>query len=367
MIDQPVVLVIDDEEPMRDSCTQILTKNGFQVVTAVDGIEGLNKIGRYKPDLALVDLMMPGMNGLDLLTKIRDSDQNIISIVITGFPTIDSAVEAMKRGAYDFLPKPFTPDELRIIVQRGYERRTLVLESARLREEKKRLEEYFITLVSHEIRSPLATVRQNFHTLLGGYVGDIEPEQKDILGLCAERIDAVLDLVENWLSKERIEKGQEIGTNKPVSMISVLEKVCKEYRSIAENHNIRFNVELPADCPMVIGNESSLEILFSNLLSNGIKYNKTDGALDVNMSWEDDKLRIVVADTGIGIPEDQQSLIFEEFFRAPAMSTRGKPAGSGLGLSIVRRIAEAHHGTVQVKSEPGKGSTFTVALPIFTG
>lgn len=367
MIDQPVVIIIDDEKPMRDSCTQILAKDGFKALTAEDGTQGLEKIREHKPDLALVDLKMPGINGLELLEKIKEVDPGIISIVITGFPTIDSAVEAMKRGAYDFLPKPFSPEELRIIVRRGYERRRSLQESSRLRQEKERLQEYFITLVSHEIRSPLATVKQNFYTLLNGYVGDIEPEQKDVIKLCTERIDSVLQLVENWLSRERIEKGHEIGANKPLNMIELLKQVCSAYFVVAENNNVELNLEVPADCPAVIGNGSSLEVLFSNLLSNGIKYNKAGGTLDVSFSWDNDQLKIVIVDTGIGIHEDQIPLIFEEFYRAPVVDARKKPTGSGLGLAIVKRIVEAHHGTIQVRSTIGKGTTFTVTLPVFRG
>ncbi|MFC1547070.1 response regulator [Candidatus Neomarinimicrobiota bacterium] len=367
MIDQPVVLIIDDEESMRNSCTQILTKEGFKAFTAVEGTQGLEKIKAHKPDLALVDLMMPGINGLDLLDKISEEDPGIISIVITGYPTIDTAVEAMKRGAYDFLPKPFSSEELRIIVRRGYERRSLLQESNRLREEKQRLQEYFVTLVSHEIRSPLATVQQNFLTLLGGYVEDMKSEQKEVIRMCSERIDGVVALVEDWLSKERVEKGQGVGAYKPLNMIRLLEKVCSEYFPVAENDHVEFNLELPFDCPVIIGNESSVEVLFSNLVSNGIKYNRAGGALDINLSWNADQLKIVLADTGIGIPEDKLPLIFEEFYRVPVVGNRKKPSGSGLGLAIVKRIVDAHHGTVQVQSEPGKGSTFTVALPIFLG
>ncbi|UCD39218.1 MAG: response regulator, partial [Fidelibacterota bacterium] len=312
---QPVVLIIDDEESMRDSCSQILTKTGFKTITAKDGSIGLKRIKEYKPDLALVDLKMPGINGLELLNSIRAADPDIISIVITGYPTIDSAVEAMKRGAYDFLPKPFSPQELRIIVERGYEKRTLMLESAQLREEKEQLQDYFITLVSHEIRSPLATVQQNFHTILGGYAGETPSKQKAILEQCNERISAVLKLVEDWLFKERIEQGEEISIHSLVNMTHLLEKVCKEFTSVAEDNRIALNLNLPSGCPLITGNEAFLEVLLSNLLSNGIKYNKAGGKLNVALSWTDDQLRIDVTDSGLGIPKNKIPLIFQEFYR----------------------------------------------------
>ena len=113
------ILVVDDEKDMRDSCRRTLSKDGYQIETAENGDRGLQIIREVKPDLVLVDLKMPGMSGMELLEKIGDFDPNIVSVVITGYPTKESAMEARKRNAYDFLPKPFTPNQLRIIVKRG--------------------------------------------------------------------------------------------------------------------------------------------------------------------------------------------------------------------------------------------------------
>jgi len=119
MSGQATILVVDDDKAIRDSCCHTLTYDGYRAETAEDGDSGLQKIKQVKPDLVLVDLKMPGMSGMELLEKIRDIDPNIVSVVITGYATIESAVEAMKRNAYDFLCKPFTPQQLRIIVKRG--------------------------------------------------------------------------------------------------------------------------------------------------------------------------------------------------------------------------------------------------------
>ena len=116
---QATILVVDDEEAMRDSCCQVLTEDGYRTETAEDGDSGLQKIREMKPDLVLVDLKMPGMSGMELLEKIGDIDPNIVSVVITGYATKKSAVEARKRNAYDYLPKPFTPNQLRITVKKG--------------------------------------------------------------------------------------------------------------------------------------------------------------------------------------------------------------------------------------------------------
>ena len=143
MEDKYKILIIDDEEVVLDSCTEILAGSNYGIATAPDGILGLRFVDEFQPDLVFVDLKMPGLSGLEVLEQIHAADPTIVTIVITGYATISSAVEAMKHGAYDFLPKPFTPDEFRLITRRGLEKRKLVLETIALRREKEMLRENF--------------------------------------------------------------------------------------------------------------------------------------------------------------------------------------------------------------------------------
>jgi len=195
---KPVILVIDDEETMRDSCSQILDKAGYQSETAEDGAVGLEKIKEIKPDLALIDLKMPGITGMEVLEKAKEIDPSIITVVITGYATVDSAVEAMKKGAYDFLPKPFSPEQLRIIIRRGLERRKLIQEAESLRRDKKLMEENFITMVTHQLRSPLVAVQQYFEVLLAGMVGEVQEKQKEMIQRASDRLDGLLNLINDW-------------------------------------------------------------------------------------------------------------------------------------------------------------------------
>ena len=181
MSKKSTILVIDDEDTMRNACQQVLCKGGYHIETSGDGVDGLHKVRKLNPDLVLVDLKMPGISGMEVLEKIGEIDSTIICIVITGYATIESAVEAMKRGAYDFLPKPFTPDELRLITKRALERRKLVLESLWLRREKEKMERSFISMVSHELRRPLIDVQEYFEVVLGGITGKLARPQKEIL------------------------------------------------------------------------------------------------------------------------------------------------------------------------------------------
>jgi DNA-binding NtrC family response regulator len=130
----PLVVIIDDEEAMRDACSQTLLKDRYRV-RPLDGATGIQLIRALHPAVVIVDLKMPGMSGFEVLESLPGIDPHIVAVVITGYATVDSAVEAMKKGAHDFLPKPFTPEALRIIIARGLERRRLVLEAAALRKE----------------------------------------------------------------------------------------------------------------------------------------------------------------------------------------------------------------------------------------
>jgi signal transduction histidine kinase len=358
------ILVIDDEEVVRDSCSQVLIKEGYQTETAGDGETGLQKIREVKPDLVLVDLKMPGVCGMEVLKKIRDIDPDIITVVNTGFATIDSAVDSMKEGAYDFLPKPFTPDELRLIIKRGLEKRKLALEAATLREEKKRMEENFITMVSHELRTPLVDIQQYFEVILGGIVGEVAIKQKEMLGRVRERIDALLKLIKDWLDMTRIKAGEVVKKFEPLDISSILKDAISFARPQAEMMKITLEIDAPASLKKVKGDKESLKMIFTNLISNGIKFNHEGGSVLIKVKEQDDHMVIEVSDTGIGIIKEDLPFIFDEFFRVKSDKTRNI-AGTGLGLSIVKKIAEAHSGSIKVKSELGKGSTFFVILPKF--
>jgi two-component system sensor histidine kinase/response regulator len=358
----PVILVIDDEESMRDSCSLILTKGGFQAETAENGAIGLEKIKEVKPDLVLVDLKMPGISGMEVLEKTREIDPNIISVVITGYATVDSAVEAMKRGAYDFLPKPFTPEELRLIIRRGLERRKLIIETETLRREKKLMEENFITMVSHQLRSPIVAVLQYFEVILGGMVGPISEKQKEMFQRAKDRLESLLNLINDWLDAQRIDKGQIVDKFKPLSLGEIVKKLVEDMKPLAQKYEVTLELGACSENDIVQGDKKTLEQAFSNLITNALKYNKPKGRVLVTIKENKDSIAAEIQDTGIGIAKEHLPYLFEQFYRV-SRSEDQKMKGTGLGLSIAKKIVESHGGSIQVASEPGKGSTFTVLLP----
>ena len=359
---KPVILVIDDEETMRDSCCQILLKEGLLTETAEDGSIGLEKVKETKPDLVLIDLKMPGITGMEVLEKTKEIDPNIITVVITGYATVESAVEAMKKGAYDFLPKPFTPEELRIIIRRGLERRKLILEAESLRREKKLMEENFITMVSHQLRSPLVAVQQYFEVILAGMVGKVEKKQKEMLLRAKKRLESLLNLTSDWLDMARINKGEIVPRFKPFAIKHLLKNLVEFMQPLAMENQISLELADISKNTLVNGDKETLEQVFSNLIGNAIKYNRSKGSVKITVKEGKDFIKTEVKDDGIGIAKENLPLIFDQFYRVDRKEAQ-KTKGTGLGLSIAKKIVDAHGGTIQVSSEIGKGSTFTVVLP----
>jgi two-component system sensor histidine kinase/response regulator len=363
MADQLKVLVVDDEEPIRDSCRQVLTKAGYECHTAVDGIEGLHYAHQVEPDVVLLDLMMPGMDGFSMLDQLLKTHPSCVCIVITGYATIESAVEAMKHGAFDFLPKPFTPDELRVIVTRGLEQRKLLLETAALREEKARMQQYFISIVAHELRSPLLLVKQYLDLIVGGKMGSVDDTAGEMLSGAHSTLTGLLDIIADWLKLARIDLGDIAAGMEQVDIRPLLEKVVGELRSQAEGAGVDVRLDIAFAPCAVTAHPEALAVVFRNLVGNAIKYNRPEGRVLLEGTCVDGNLRVDVRDTGIGIPAAELPFVFEDFFRVKSSKTAEIP-GTGLGLSIVKKIVEGHHGSVEVQSAENEGTTFSVFLPL---
>jgi len=356
------VLVIDDEEVMRDSCCLILAKEGFDTDSAPNGEAGLEKIETSPPDFVLIDLKMPGIDGLEVLEKVKKIDPDIISIVITGYATVESAVEAMKRGAYDFLPKPFTPEELRLIIRRGVERMRLIQEAETLRQEKKLIEENFITMVSHQLRSPVVAVAQYFEVILGGMAGDIAPQQKDMLTKAKIRLEGLLDLINDWLSIARMNGGQLVERLTPTTLEPLLKKQIDLLQPLTQASNIKLVLAPSPEATAVMGDEETLEQVFANLIANAVKYNRPGGKVEVCIKEDSEHIIVDVSDTGVGIAQEHIPFLFDQFYQIER-SKRDRDKGSGLGLTIAKKIIDSHGGDIRITSEPGVGSTFSVIFP----
>lgn len=357
------ILIIDDEEVVLDSCTQILKGSDYQIATAPDGTQGLALLQEFLPDLVFVDLKMPGISGFEVLDKIHEFDSTIVTVVITGFATVSSAVDAMKKGAYDFLPKPFTPDEFRLITRRGIERRRLVLEAISLRREKELLREQFASIVSHELKAPLGAVQQNLFALDFELTNLLNESQKEKLERIKIRIDELLKLINSWLRviSVDIEKLKQGFTR--IDITVPIQNALDSVETLAARKNIEVVTSFDAQLPQIAGDALSLSEVFVNIIGNAIKYSPDGTKVLVKTGRQADAIQVSVKDSGIGISHEDLPHIFEGFYRGKSGQAT---AGHGIGLAVSRQIVDAHGGSITVDSGSGKGTTFVVGLPVAT-
>lgn len=370
------ILVIDDEPGIRQGCRRALAPYGYKVETAENGEIGLSKVRSGHFDLVLLDIMMPGISGIDLISLIHEHDPEIVCVIITGYATVELAVRAIKQGAYDFLTKPFSTDDLLLVVNQGLERRQLSLEAKRLQtieieaqrlaEEKARLEELdrakvaFIRLVTHELQAPLSAIITYLDLILSGY---ISPEQeREYLGKSLERAKEQLALINDLLEFGKLKEVKTFGKQERLRVENVLRNVLQELEPQATEKGLNLIVEIAPDLAPVFIAADQMKSVWTNLISNAIKYTPSQGSISIRLNQDDSHIVGEVADTGIGIPEDARESLFSEFFRARNAKELNIP-GTGLGLAIVKQIVEKAGGEISVESEVGKGSKFTFFLP----
>lgn len=358
------VVVIDDDDAMRLACRQILAKSGYEVEEFADGSRGLDGIGAVRPGLVVVDLKMPGVSGLDVIGRIVRIDPTITIVVITGYATIGTAVDAMKAGAYDFLPKPFSPDELRLIVRRGFERRRLQLASRQCEMDRELQRRRFVTFVTHQLKTPLVAVHQYLDVLRRmGDGAEAAARRGEWLDRCLARTEELQHLIEDWLMLARLEGGTLVRQRVPLDLKAVLPEMLAGYQQLADARQVALAYELPDESYPIRGDRTCVGVLFDNLIANAIQYNRPGGTVRVHGARAPGEVVIDVVDTGRGIPADALPFVFDEFYRGHQPEGR-RIEGTGLGLPICRLVATAMGGTIDVESTDGAGSTFRVRLPL---
>lgn len=373
------ILVVDDEKGIREGCSRVLQPEGFAVLQAATIREALDKIQGEGFDLVLLDVMLPDGRGLEMLEPICAKDPETVCIIITGFATVELAVDAIKHGAYDFISKPFTADQLLLTVNQGLEKRKLSLEARRLQQieqqalelartqaELERLDQQkseFMTTVAHELRAPIAGAQSLLRTISRGLAGDLTPQQHEMLARVQIRLDMLLELVNDLLDLAASKTFASDQALVPVELVPLVQKIVNHYEVEAQGKNIRLGFDPPLGELVVWGVPDGLERIFANLIGNAIKYTSEGGKVAILLQESDAQVKASIADTGIGIPAEDLPLLFGEFFRA-RNAKRSGIGGTGLGLSIVRQLVERFGGQIGVESRENQGTTFTVSLPM---
>ncbi len=485
------ILVVDDEQDIREGSRRIISRMGCDVSTASRGDMALEILKKEEFSIMLLDLKMPGIDGMEVLRQVKENYPEILVIIITGFATVETAIEAMKQGAYDFIPKPFEPDHLRIVVGRAREKmrlrweaesmakdreRTLTflhMEKSRIRtiveslpygmvvtdtegrvglmnpaflqhfgldtdtDQGKPIQEYvkdekfccfvrdlsagknlasdtiptceielpngrflmargrpvigeddtclgaavniaditglkeldrvkseFVAKVSHELRSPLSTIHEQLAMVIKDMVDDGSKEEQYILSRAKEKTQGLISLIGDLLDLSRIEAGVAFQEAKEISIENLLKNITDfmQARAKARNQTLTFAFP-PSPLPLFTADPVALESIFGNLIANAVNYTPEGGEIRVNADCQGDRICIMVKDNGFGIEKRHQDKIFERFFRVKDENTRFI-TGTGLGLPIVKSLTVELGGSIELDSEPGKGSCFTVWLPV---
>ena len=366
------VLVIDDEPGIRSGVSRILNNfrvtypfmdedYTYEVTEAATGEEGIKIIDSDKPDILLLDNKLPGMQGVDVLDYIRQKRYDIIVAMITSYASLDVAIRATRDGATDFIPKPFTPQELKSSIENITKQQYLKRITDRMNEEGKKVRYQFLSVLSHELKAPLNAVEGYLRMMQNKEAGDRIDDYETPIERSLQRIQGMRNLIMDLLdfTKIRLERKEE--KIEKVDLASIARGAIFAVQPYAIQMEVSINLTVRSDS-MLMADPTDIEIIFNNLVSNAVKYNKRGGKAEIIIDSTDDEAIITFSDTGIGIkPEDRENL-FKEFVRIKNERTKDI-SGSGLGLSIVRKVVELYHGTISVDSTPDIGSKFIVRLP----
>ncbi len=365
------VLIVDDEPGMQYSVARALRhftvqlpdvegEVCFQTEAASSGEEGLQKLTSWSPDIMLLDYKLGDMTGLDVLDHLVKHEREVLTVMITAFATLETAIRATKCGAFDFLAKPFTPEELKETVRKASQHLVIQRQARKLAAEKRRVRFEFISVLGHELKAPLAGIEGYLHLLKERTAGTELSAYDQIIERCLERAGGMRKLILDLLDMTRVESGEKKRELISLDVREIARGALDTVRPDAQKRNLTLQLHGDGPAPLV-ADRNEIEIIFNNLLSNAVKYNRDGGRVEVHLSGDEQKLAIAVTDTGIGLTPEEAARLFHDFVRIKTDQTR-HITGSGLGLSLVKKLALMYGGNATVTSKPGVSSTFTVTL-----
>lgn len=349
------ILIIDDETIVLKSCEKILKKrDDVEIDTALNGIEGLEKTKSRKYDIVITDLKMPHISGMDVLKTLKQDQPELTVIIFTGFATVETTREALKLGAFDYIPKPFTPDELLSVVDNAIQSRQNKAETAMLD---------LMAIVSHELKSPVSVVHTTAETLYKGYFGNLSQEQQKIIETILRNTQYLEDIIRNYLDLSKMELDSLESFQQKLDFYN---DVIKPIVEIPEHCNNIKNMKLELNIavkPKILGDANLLKIVITNLINNAIKYGKAHSVIKIDLQHINREYVFSVLNEGVGIPDDAKDKLFKKFTRLKQKGTEGIK-GSGLGLYICKSIVEKHKGRIWAESSYGSWAKFSFSVPI---
>jgi len=355
------ILVVDDEQGMRDFLFFDLGARGYKVFTAATCDEALAIMAKEPIDVVVSDLAMPKLNGLELLGAIKKISPKIEVILMTGYATVETALESMKRGAYDYITKPFQSDDLCRIIERALEKRHMNREIDQL-QELNRLKSEFLATMSHELRTPMNAIIGYTSLILDHVYGDVPLKQGEALERVVASAKHLLSLINSVLDLSKLNAGMMPVHLSEFDLGKLVQEVVDTMQALAVEKDLSFTCSYPPGL-IVRSDRTKVKQVLVNLAGNALKF--TDRgcvSAGVHVLADGSSVEMKISDTGPGIDEKNIQMIFEEFTQLDGSVTR-KHGGTGLGLSITKKIVELLGGWIHVESRLGAGSTFIFNLP----
>lgn len=415
---KPKILVVDDNRDNVEILVKRLRNDGYEVLAGFNGQEGLDLAKEHLPSLILLDIQMPELDGIGALKRIKRAQPDIAVVMMTAFGSEDIAVEAMKLGADDYIKKPLDYQEISAKVSENLEKNCLKVENRKLvghleesnknliqryeklekameeiatwnRELESKVEEKtvalkeahqklektynrlqvfdqiktdFLSLVSHELKTPLTVIKGYLTMLEIGKLGDVQPSQLELIKVAGKNAIRLQEKIDDLVELSQIEIDGKNLDIEPFAIGPLIDELKEFFKQELKLKNISLQIEIPSNLPKVMADRNGIHKVLRNLLSNACKFSQ-QGTITIKAQRIDSGVNISISDEGVGVEKDALDFIFERFYQANSSTSR-QHGGIGLGLAIVKSILDAHHVPINVESTVGQGATFGFILPM---
>jgi hypothetical protein len=356
----PVLLIVDDAEVIRQLCAHALTE--YRILQAGNGREALALLEREPVDLVLTDVMMPEVDGLELLRRIKEQAPNRVVVVMTGFADREMILQALKSNADDFITKPLNLLQLRNLLRKALERQKLREELIELKR-MDRLKGEFLGLVSHKLKTPVTSVSLFLQNLAAGTVDPVDPACQEALALAQGELDKLQQLIRDLLYYSNLILQPQLLQRQECYPLDLVAVLINDLLPEASAQGLELDFRPTEGLPPLYLDRKQFEFIVRSLLLNAIKFTPQGGRVSLDVAATATDLSLRVSHKALAIAASEIQKIFEKFYQIDPHNS-GQVRGFGLGLYYARQFVQNHGGTMQLVSSPGVGTTVTVTLPL---